>query len=77
MMNLNVTKINKVDMKTNHFSKVLTPTEVLIYNLCDGKLTRDEIADEVIHEIKDSSKNPHEEFCMCLETLKKKGLIVY
>jgi hypothetical protein len=72
-----VAKVNKVDMQNAHLGKGLTPTEILIFNLCDGKLTRDEIADEVIHEIKDSFKNPHEEFNICLETLKKRGLIAY
>jgi len=54
----------------------MTPAEVLVHSLCDGKRTKDEIFKEVIGEIKGAG-NPQEEFAQCLAALKKRGLVIF
>ncbi len=60
-----------------HKGKGLSPAEVLIHSLCDGKHNKEDIFNEVAAEIKNSSNDNRDEFERCLEALKKRGLIVY
>ena len=59
-----------------HRGRGLSPAEVLIHSLCDGQRTSEDIFKKVVDEIKELN-NPREEFNLCLEALKKRGLIAY
>ncbi len=73
-MSNNVIKMNDTNYNVR---RGLSPAEVLIFNLCDGKRTREDIFGEVVAKIENSADDPHVAFEVCLETLKKRGLIYY
>lgn len=54
----------------------MTPTEVLVNNLCDSEDVKENIFREVDSYIQVRNE-PQQEFNICLEVLKRHGLIVY
>lgn len=56
--------------------KGMTPTEVLVNNLCDSEDVKEKIFREVDSYVQ-AKKEPQQEFNICLEVLKRHGLIVY
>lgn len=56
--------------------KGMTPTEVLVNNLCDSEGVKEKIFREVDSYVQ-AKNEPHQEFNICLEILKRHGLIVY
>lgn len=58
------------------YRKGMTPTEVVVNNLCDNEDAKEKIYREVDYYV-EVRNEPHKEFNICLEVLKRHGLIVY
>lgn len=55
----------------------MTPIEVMVYNLCDKQEIREEIFKEVSAEIERPGKTHIDKFEVCLNALKRRGLIFF
>ena len=55
----------------------MTPSEVLIYNLCESPELRAEIFFEISSEVDDRKRGSHDEYEACLKALKKRNLLLY
>lgn len=69
-------KVELMIVAKKKYRKGMTPTEVLVNNLCDNEDAKEKIFREVDYYI-EIRNEPHTKFNICLEVLKKHGLIMY
>ena len=70
-------KMNINGTRTRRRGRGMTPSEVMVYNLCESPREIEEIFFEISSELELKERRSHDEFEACLKALKKRNLLLY